>query len=354
MKKARYFEKKEDTTVECTACERRCSIREGYSGVCGVRVNEGGELFSLVYGRVVDAYGDWIEKKKLAHFLPGTTAFSIGTLGCNFACDFCLNWQISQAPKVIKEKLRKEKRLSGLGAEITSFGYDLAPEKVVEYCKKKRYPVIAFTYNEPTVFIEYAEDTAEMAKKDGIKSVFVTNGYMSEEVVSSIAEKMDAASVDLKAFSEKFYKKHCKASLDAVLRNIQLLHKAGIWLEITTLIIPGENDSQSELRKIAEFIAAMSVDIPWHITRFTPDYKLLDKPRTPEQTLYDTYEMAKEVGLRYVYFGNLSDKEKTSTFCPSCGELLIGRDIYDSKLTPNFHPAGSCRKCGEKIAGVWK
>jgi pyruvate formate lyase activating enzyme len=353
VKKARYYNKADKKMVGCTACEWRCEIKEGASGVCGVRVNEGGDLYSLVYGRAVDAYGDWIEKKKLAHFLPGSMAFSIGTLGCNFACDFCLNWQISQAPKVIKEKLRREGRPDDLDAEITSFGYDLPPEKVIEYCKKKKYPVVAFTYNEPTVFIEYAEDIAEMARKEGIKSVFVTNGYMSEEVVFGIAEKMDAASVDLKAFSEKFYKKHCKASLDPVLRNLKLLHKEGVWLEITTLIIPGENDSPSELRKIAEFIAAMSVDIPWHITRFTPDYKLLDKPRTPEQTLYDTYDMAKEIGLNYVYFGNLWDVEKTSTYCPSCGKLLISRDTYDITLTPDFDPDGSCRKCGKKISGVW-
>lgn len=354
MKEATFYKKNDDSQVTCTACEWHCLIPDGKSGTCGVRVNKKGKLFSLVYGQVVDAYGDWIEKKKLSHVLPGSMAFSIGTVGCNFACDFCLNWQSSQAARLIKKKLQEEGRAAEFETTVTKYGYDLPPEKVVEYCVRKEYPLIAFTYNEPTVFLEYALDIADLGHKKGIRSVYVTNGFLSEESLPDVVEKMDAVAVDLKGYSDKFYRKHCKASVDPVLRNIKEFHKRGIWMEVTTLVIPGENDSPSELRNIAEFIAAMSTDIPWHITQFSPDYKLLDKPRTPESTLYDAYVMAKEVGLKFVYFGNLWDVEKTSTYCPSCGVRLIHRDVYDIKLLDSLSKGGICAKCGEKIPGIWE
>ncbi|MDD3661510.1 MAG: AmmeMemoRadiSam system radical SAM enzyme [Candidatus Dojkabacteria bacterium] len=349
--KARYYTPLHGGDVQCTACDRRCVIAEGKSGVCGVRKNISGNLYLLVYGRVVDAYGDYIEKKKLCHFLPGSMAFSIGTVGCNFACDFCLNWQISQMPRLLKERGPGHVEAGGNG--VGDFGYVLSPEEVVSYCKRRGYRIIAFTYNEPTVFLEYALDVARLAKKEGIFSVFVTNGYCSEEAVDELSQEMDAVSIDLKSFSGNFYRKHCKSSLDPVLRNIKRFFENGVWMELTTLIIPGENDRISELTHIADFILSLSNRIPWHITQFSPDYKLLDKRQTPPETLYRTYEMAKSKGLQYVYFGNLWDEEKTSTFCPSCGKLLVHRDIYSISMTEAFSSRGTCKACGEVIPGVW-
>jgi pyruvate formate lyase activating enzyme len=353
MKEARFYSKEKGNSVRCTACEWTCVIAEGTSGICGVRANKEGVLYSLVYGQVNDAYADWIEKKKLAHFLPGSMAFSIGTIGCNFGCDYCCNWQFSQGSKIIREELRKKGTLSDLFMEISSYGNHLSPENVVKYCERKQYPVIAYTYNEPTVFIEYAIDIAGLARKKGIKSVFVTNGYMSEEAVSELSTSMDAVAIDIKSFKNDFYRKHCKASIDPVLRNIKLFAKAGMWLELTTLLVPGENDSIKEIRNIAAYIAAIDRKIPWHITQFTPDYKLLDKPRTPADTMYRAYDIAKAEGLEYVYFGNLWDSDKTSTWCPKCKTRLIYRDVYDIRIEPEFNNAGMCRECGETIPGVW-
>lgn len=354
MKKARFYKKLEDNLVECTACEWKCKIKPESLGICGVRRNKAGDLYSLVYGQVVDAYPDWIEKKKLAHFMPGTYAFSIGTVGCNFKCDFCLNWKSSQFPKLIKDKLRGNKVNDELDAAVSKYGYELSPVKIVDYCEKKNINIIAYTYNEPTVFIEFALDTAEIGNKSGIKSVFVTNGFMSESAAEELSESMAAVSFDLKSFSDDFYKRLCGGRLDPVLRNIEFFHKKGVWIEVTTLIIPGENDSDYELREIAEFLADLSPDIPWHITKFSPEYKMQNKGGTPSETLYKAFDIGKKAGLRYIYFGNLWDSDKTSTYCPNCGKMLIYRDIYDIRIEETFDTNGKCKSCGQKIAGVWK
>lgn len=353
MKKAVFYEKQNGGRVRCTACEWKCILEDGASGICGVRVNRKGALFSLVYGQPVDAYSDWIEKKKLAHVLPGNMAFSIGTIGCNFSCDYCCNWQTSQGSKFIKEELRKKGRIQDLEVEISSYGYKLPPREVVDYCVRKEYPAIAYTYNEPTVFIEYATDTARLAKKKGIKSLFVTNGFMTEYAVGELAKVMDAVAIDVKSFREKFYEKHCKAHVDPVLRNVEDFAKRHVWMELTTLLIPEENDSEKEVRDLARFIKSIRSDIPWHITQFSPDYKLLDKERTSSAVMYRSYEIAKEEGLKYVYFGNLWDSDKTSTFCPKCGKRLIYRDVYEIRIEKEFANGVVCLSCGEKIPGVW-
>lgn len=353
MKRARLYVKENNKKVRCTACEWKCLIDDGNSGICGVRANVNGELYGLVYGQVNDAYADWIEKKKLAHVLPGSMAFSIGTIGCNFGCDYCCNWQTSQGSKLMREDLRKRGALQYLNAEIASYGYTLSPQKVVEYCKRKKYRIIAYTYNEPTVFVEYALDIAQRARKEGIRSVFVTNGFMSEESVELLSQSMDAIAIDIKAFRPEFYRKHCKAKIDPIFRNIELFVKAGIWVELTTLLIPDENDSEKEIQQIAEYIAGVDHTIPWHITQFTPDYKLLDKPRTSSSVMYRAFEIAKKAGLDYVYFGNLWDSDKTSTHCPHCGITLVFRDVYTIRLEKAFDKNGACSICGENIPGIW-
>ncbi|MBN2100772.1 AmmeMemoRadiSam system radical SAM enzyme [Candidatus Dojkabacteria bacterium] len=354
MKEARFYEKLGKNEVQCNACEWHCKIREGGSGICGVRQNQDGILNLIVYGKAADAYPDWIEKKKLAHFMPGEYAFSIGTVGCNFRCDFCLNWKTSQFSKIVKEKLMQEGRSGELGTTISDYGYDLPPEDVIDFCKKKDLKIVAFTYNEPTVFVEYALDIAKLAKESGIKCVFVTNGYMSKQVLPELAAGMSAISFDLKSFSDDFYKRLCGGRLQPVLRNIEYFVKNNVWIEITTLIIPGENDSDEELRKIAEFIAGLSKNIPWHISRFSPDYKLQDKAQTSAERLYSAFDIGKKAGLKYIYFGNLWDSDKTSTLCPNCGKLLIHRDVYNVDIKKDFDLGGKCKSCGEKIAGVWK
>ena len=354
MKKARFFKKRDKGSLQCTACEWNCVVGKGESGICGVRINKAGTLYSVVYGHANDAYADWIEKKKLAHVLPGTMAFSIGTIGCNFGCDYCCNWETSQGSKIIRERLRSEGRVKELTEHLSKVGYKLSPREVVDYCKKKDYKTIAYTYNEPTVFIEYALDIAKAGRKKGIKSVFVTNGFMTKDVVSEVSKNMDAVAIDIKSITTEFYRKHCKAKVDPVLRNIELFAKKRIWIELTTLVIPGENDTDKEIRKIASFIAKINPEIPWHITQFSPDYKLLDKPRTPSSTLYRAFDIAKDEGLTFVYFGNLWDSDNTATRCPKCRTLLVHRDVYDIKVQKDFDlKNGTCLSCGEAIPGLW-
>jgi len=304
--------------------------------MCGVRENRYGTLFSLVYGKVVSENMDPIEKKPLFHFLPGTLSYSISTMGCNFKCEHCQNWQISQYTHLSKGDIAGEDRTAE----------DIVNEAILGGAKS-----ISYTYVEPTIFYEFAYDCAVLAKKKGLKNVFVSNGYMGEEVTRHVSTVLDAINIDLKAFSDKFYRQVCKARLTPVLDNIKLMHELGVWVEVTTLVIPGWNDSPSELREIARFIKGVSPSIPWHVTAFYPTYKMLDRAPTPVETLKQAREIGLEEGLRYVYEGNVPGEGGENSYCPSCGEELVSR--YGFRVLENRLLNGKCPKCGEEIEGVW-
>lgn len=336
MKEALFYTKNKDNTVDCFLCSHHCHIKEEAYGICSVRINKKGTLYSLSYGKVVASNIDPIEKKPLYHFLPGSKSYSIACVGCNFQCGFCQNWQISQA-KIAKE--------------LSLFEYRLSPEAIVEAALANNCPSISYTYTEPTIYFEFAYEVARLAKDKGLFNVFVTNGFMSRESLEYIRPYLDAANVDLKSFSEDFYRKICKASLKPVLENIILMKKLGIWVEITTLVIPGKNDSKKELKDIAEFIAALDCAIPWHISRFHPDFEFNEIPATSTESLLFAYDTAKKSGLKYVYIGNVaSDYE--NTVCPSCGKILIKR-IGFSVESKNIKQ-GKCGYCGKELNGVWQ
>ncbi len=335
MKEAMFYEAMSDNTVRCNLCNHRCKIRDGKSGICGVRENRGGKLMSLVYGKVIAEHIDPIEKKPLFHFLPGSKAFSIGTVGCNFRCKFCQNFDISQYPREH-------------GGEI--IGRDRTPAQIVASARESGCETIAYTYTEPTIFYEFALDTAVLAREEGIKNVFVSNGYMSPEAARHIAPYIDAGNIDIKAFTDTFYKTMCGARLEPVLETIRLLKALGVWVETTTLIIPGLNDGDEELRNIARFIKGVGAEIPWHVTQFYPTYELLDKPRTPVSTLRRARDIGKEEGLHYVYEGNVPGEGGENTYCHSCGALLIER--YGLELIRNRLQDGTCPECGSGIKGV--
>jgi len=291
MQEAMFYNKAKGKEAQCYLCAHNCKIALGQFGFCGVRQNIQGVLNTLVYAQVIAANVDPIEKKPLYHFLPGSMSFSIATVGCNFRCGFCQNWQISQASGQNKAR------------EV----YKMIPERIVEEAKKNHCQSISYTYTEPTIFFEYAYDIAKVAKQAGLKNIFVTNGYMSREALETISPYLDAANIDLKSFREKFYVENCKGHLQPVLDSIKLAKKLGVWIEITTLIIPGYNDSVSELSDIAGFIASVGKDIPWHISRFHPDYHFLSEKMTPIETLKKAEDLGKKAGLDYVYLGNVKD-----------------------------------------------
>lgn len=343
--------KKDQGRAQCLACNHYCVIMPGKTGICGVRQNVAGQLKLLVYGKAIASHIDPIEKKPLFHFLPGEMIFSIGTIGCNFGCGFCQNWDISQASKRVKEEYTDNKQAVVLG-EILDEGQDLSPNKIVEFCEEQGVNLIAYTYNEPTVFFEYAYDTAKLASERGMKNVFVSNGYMSGEALQKIEPYLDGINVDLKSFSEDFYKEICRARLGPVLENIKRIHEMGIWQEITTLLIPGKNSSTDELKKIAEFIVSISPDIPWHISAFHPDYQMTRGEPTSLDLLISAYNIGQEAGLNYVYIGNIPNTNYESTVCPNCKNVVIERKGYNIGVT-NLGQ-GKCVKCGYEIAGVWK
>ena len=313
MQKARFFTRLDNGIVQCHACRHKCSISDGQRGICGVRMNHGGDLFLLVYGKSPNLNADPIEKKPLYHFLPGTISLSIGTYGCNFSCPFCQNYELSQNAK---ESL-KNRHL-----------HDLPPDAIVEQAVKMGTKSISYTYSEPTVWTEYALDTISLAREKGIKSVYVSNGYQSEILLSELLPVLDAINVDLKSFSDEFYKHYCGARLNPVLENIETLFRGGVHVEVTTLLIPELNDSTDELSAIAKFLAGVSVKLPWHISRFFPMYNMIDRNPTPIETLEKAYEIGRENGLQYVYLGNVQDIERSSTFCPACGEMTVRRVGY--------------------------
>ncbi|MCF8053229.1 MAG: AmmeMemoRadiSam system radical SAM enzyme [Desulfobacterales bacterium] len=334
---AALWEALEDGGVRCRLCNHRCRIKEGRRGICGVRENVAGRLHTLVYGRLVARNVDPIEKKPLFHVLPGSQSYSIATVGCNFRCRFCQNADIAQLPA------DRDGRIMGRPVQ---------PEAVVEDAGRHECATIAYTYTEPTVFFEFAFDTAALALEKGIRNVFVTNGYMTPEAIESLGQVLAAANVDLKAFSDKFYKEMCAARLAPVLDTLRLMKKAGIFVEVTTLIIPGANDDPAELRELAEFLREdLGPETPWHISRFHPTYKLTDRPPTPVQTLRRARDIGLSAGLRYVYTGNVPGEEAESTYCHQCGERLIER--WGFTVRKNRLRDGKCPACGAVIDGIW-
>lgn len=328
-------------SVRCNLCAHRCLVREGRKGICLVRENVDGELFTLVYGRVVSANVDPVEKKPLFHFFPGTGAYSIATMGCNYHCHWCQNWQISQAAR----------------EEHIVFGSRVAtPRELVVAADRSGCRSIAYTYTEPTIFFEYAYDTAKLARDAGIANIFVTNGYMTSEAFKTIAPYLDAANVDLKAFRDETYRKLIGARLQPVLDSLVQMKQAGVWIEVTTLVITDLNDSEGELREIARFIRdELGPDTPWHVSRYHPTYKY-DAPPTPVETLAQAWRIGKEIGLYYVFVGNLPGSllprgvEGESTYCHNCNAPLIRRWGYS--IRQNRVQDGVCPDCGTAAAGV--
>jgi len=334
VREALLYEKLENKLVRCFLCAHHCRIAEDEFGFCGLRQNKGGVLYTHAYGKLIAANIDPIEKKPLYHFLPGSSSFSIATIGCNFRCGFCQNWQISQANA-------RERKLPG---------DDFSPAHIVEKAVLEGCKSISYTYTEPTVFFEYALDTARLARAQGLKNIFVTNGYMTAEALGMIKPYLDAANVDLKFFREESYKKVCAGALEPVLNTIRLMKEMGVWVEVTTLVVPGENDSQEELRDIAEFIASVDKNMPWHISRFHPDYKFSNKEATPEAVLKGARKLGLDAGLKYIYIGNVYGSGD-DTYCPDCKKLLIKREIFDV-LEYNIKNS-KCLFCHTAIAGIF-
>jgi pyruvate formate lyase activating enzyme len=333
QKEAMLYEKLDKGLVRCALCAHRCTIKPGRLGICAVRQNVGGTLYTLVYGQAIAVHVDPIEKKPLYNFLPGTRSFSIATVGCNFRCSFCQNADISQAPR------------EGVSLQAEEFH----PEQVVAAARKYACDSIAYTYTEPTVFFEYAYDTAQLAYQEGIKNIFVTNGYMTLEALEQLGSHLDAANVDLKSFSDRFYRRICGARLQPVLDTIRAMHEHGVWVEITTLLVPGLNDGDDELGEIARFIADVDPDMPWHISRFTPNYKMRDRPATTVESIHRAAAIGRDAGLNYVYVGNVPGDLYENTLCPSCGAVAIGRIGYHTTLNLD---GNRCRSCGRELAVV--
>ena len=334
MKEALFYEREQDGQVRCGLCRFHCLIGEGKRGNCAVRENRGGTLYSLVYGKLCAWQIDPIEKKPLFHVLPGSRSYSIATVGCNFHCRHCQNYSISQVPR---------------NAPVQ--GIDISPQEVVQQAVTGNCRSIAYTYTEPTVFYEFAYDTARLAREAGLKNIFVTNGYISKEALTMIAPYLDAANIDLKGFSEGFYRDVVHAQLSEVLDSIIEYRRLGIWIELTTLIIPGLNDDGEELQRLASFIVTnLGVDTPWHVSQFYPTYQLTDRPRTPVETLRRARDIGLAAGLRYVYEGNVPGEGGENTSCPSCESLLIRR--YGYTIESNRLSNGICPDCGTRIAGI--
>ncbi len=335
LKRAVLWEPQEARKVRCFLCNWRCEIADGKTGRCHVRKNIGGVLYSLNYDKLCAANADPIEKKPLFHFQPGSRSFSIATPGCNFQCVFCQNWQISQTPYYQNELE----------------GSEYSPEKIIEAAIQSGCKSMAYTYTEPTIFMELCCETAQLAKQKGLSNIFVSNGFMTAEAVDFVKPWLDGINIDLKAFTEDYYRNLCKAKLKPVLDTIRTIAKnTDIWMEITTLVVPGKNDSEDELRSIADFIAKeASVDVPWHVSRFYPQYKMTDTKPTDGKMLERAYDIGKEAGLRYVYVGNLPDTRAESTYCYSCGALLIERSGY--RIRQNLIDDYHCPQCNAEIAG---
>ena len=359
MKEAILYQKLKNKAVKCTACRWYCRIPESFTGLCGIRLNKNGKLYLLTHSHPSALAIDPIEKKPFFHFLPGSQVLSIGTYGCNFGCEFCQNWQLSQSPKIIRTKALQQKLTPNKSSLlITEFinknSQKYPPNQAVKEALKYKTPSIAFTYNEPTIFAEYAFDTMRVAKKHKIRGVFVSSGYESKETLNLLEKYINAYNIDLKGATEKFYTTYSHTHLKPVLETIEEIYKRKKWLEVTTLLIPGLNTSKKDLEFIAHFIKSLSKNIPWHISAFYPHYKMTDIPPTDFKTLLRAYKIGKKAGLNYVYTGNIPHTDTESTFCPKCNTLLIKREGYRVEIKNLDLKKGKCRQCGAKIAGVWK
>ena len=332
----RYWHALEDGRIQCDVCPRFCKLKDGQRGLCFVRANSGGRIVLTTYGRSSGFCVDPIEKKPLNQFLPGTPVLSFGTAGCNLTCKFCQNWDISKS------------------REIDTLADAAAPQTLAEAALRLGCRSVAYTYNDPTIFLEYAVDVAKACHDVGVKSVAVTAGYIAPEAREELFAYMDAANVDLKAFTQDFYHKLCSAELARVLDTlIYLRNETDVWFEVTTLLIPGENDSSEEIDDMTRwFLDNLGDGIPLHFTAFHPDYRMRDKPRTPHETLLRARDIALKNGLHYVYVGNVHDEAGSSTYCPGCGVKVIGRDWYE--LTHwHLNDQGYCRSCGTAVTGVY-
>ncbi|SFV52533.1 COG1180: Radical SAM, Pyruvate-formate lyase-activating enzyme like [hydrothermal vent metagenome] len=329
MKCYKKVEGKEKIT--CLLCRHYCQMKEGQVGICGVNKNENGALKNLVYGHPIALNVDPVEKKPLYHLLPGSKALSFGTVGCNFKCPFCQNWDISQETKVNME-------------------IEVSPQQMVNMALEHGCQSIAYTYNEPTIFYPYAKDIGVIAREKGLKNIFVSNGFETPEIIKDMPNWLDAANIDLKSWDDNYYKKVLKGGLEAVKDTLRRMVAEGIWVEVTTLLIEGENDSDKDLTEMAEFIANdLGRHVPWHLSAFHPDYKMQDHEYTGIDTLKRASVIGKKAGLYYVYMGNVP--VHGDTFCPKCGELLIDRTGYS--VTVNKLEDGHCPKCKREIEGVW-
>jgi len=333
----RYWSRLEDGRIQCDVCPRHCRLSEGQRGLCFVRARERDQVVLTTWGRSSGYCIDPIEKKPLNHFLPGTPVLSFGTAGCNLSCRFCQNWDISKS------------------REVDTLADEARPEVVARAARALGCRSVAFTYNDPVIFLEYAIDVARACRALGVKTVAVTAGYVCGPPRAEFFRHMDAANVDLKAFTESFYHKVCSGELAPVLDTLRYLkHETDVWFEITTLLIPGANDSDEELRVAADWVVEnLGIEVPWHFTAFHPDYKLLDVERTPPATLTRARGIARERGVRHVYTGNVHDESGGSTLCHTCGEVVVGRDWY--RLTAwNLDPEGRCASCGTACPGVFE
>jgi pyruvate formate lyase activating enzyme len=335
VKQALFQETKEGQKVQCSLCCHRCLIPPAKRGLCAVRENREGTLYTLVYDKVIARNVDPIEKKPLFHFQPGSRSFSIAAPGCNFRCRHCQNSDISQLPR-------------DRGGML--LGEDVSPAVLVEAARRLGCASISYTYTEPTIYFELAYDTARLAAKAGLKNVFVTNGYITPEALRVIQPYLHAANIDLKGYRDDFYREVCGARLQPVLDAIRLYRELGIWIELTTLIIPGYNDSDEELTGIARFIKSLGNEVPWHVSRFHPTYKLTDAPPTPVETLVRARRIGLDEGLRYVYEGNVPGQGE-DTPCWSCGRTVIKRLGF--RVEANELEKGACPQCGARIDGVW-
>ncbi len=333
----RYWHKLDDGRVQCDLCPRFCKLHEGQQGLCFVRANRGGEVVLTTYGRSSGFCIDPIEKKPLNHFLPGTPVLSFGTAGCNLACKYCQNWDMSKA------------------REMDVLADEAPPELIARAARELGCSSVAYTYNDPVIFLEYAVDVARACRKEGIRSVAVTAGYITEAPRREFFAHMDAANVDLKSFRDDFYFKLCGGHLEPVLDTLRHIHhETDCWLEITTLLIPGHNDSDEELKELTRWVAdELGPEVPIHFTAFHPDWKMRDVPPTPMERLTRAREIALESGLRYAYTGNVHDKAGESTYCHQCGQILIGRDWYQLSEW-NLDAGGRCNRCGTPCAGVFE
>jgi len=361
LHEARFYEPLPDGKVLCTLCPHDCRIPEGARGACGVRYNHQGRLYTLVYDKVVVREVNPIEKKPLFHFHPGSFSYSISTVGCNLRCSFCQNWQISQWPKDHLPKHIADTEQSDSAApdiicpqlqemERMIAGEEITPAAIVEAARNTGCLSISYTFTEPTIFYELAYDTAVLAREAGLKNNFVSNGFISEAPLRELSAVLDAANIDLKFFKEESYRRISRARLQPILDAIRLYHELGVWLEITTLVIPGINDSDEELQQIAGFIHELDPAIPWHVSQYYPAYKMFDHPHTPVETLRRARQIGLDTGLRYVYEGNVPGEGGENTYCYQCGELLIER--YGFYVKQNRIRDNRCPDCNASIDGV--